>query len=81
MTTYEGKMKQITANEYYILKKIMAQVTAGELITLNIDNQKVTIKVEDASKSDFISGKVESSSSKGYKEGNVYEFNRDLLND
>ncbi|WP_113635637.1 hypothetical protein [Nubsella zeaxanthinifaciens] len=59
----------------------MAKVTAGELITLNIGNQKITIKVEDASKSDFISGKVESSSSESYKEGNVYEFNRDLLND
>jgi hypothetical protein len=60
-------------------EQVMAKVTAGELITLNIENQEVTIKVEDASKSDFISGKVESSSSENYKEGNVYEFDRSLL--
>lgn len=57
----------------------MAQVTAGEIIKLEIDNVIVMVKVEDASKSDTILAKVKSSSMPDYKPGQVYEFDRSLL--
>lgn len=57
----------------------MSQVTAGETITLTIDDRAVTIKIEDASKSESILAKVENSDHDRYSVGNVYEFNRNLL--
>jgi hypothetical protein len=57
----------------------MAQVTAGEVVTFQIGDYIVKAKVEDASKSDFILAKVESSSSPDHKEEQVYEFDRSLL--
>jgi hypothetical protein len=57
----------------------MAQVTAGETITLTIEGKSVSVKIEDASKSDTILGKVESSGAERYRPGQVYEFDRALL--
>jgi hypothetical protein len=57
----------------------MSQVTAGSVITLNIDGKSLTVKIEDASKSESILAKVECSSSDDYREGQVYEFKRSLL--
>jgi len=57
----------------------MAQVTAGEIVSLYIDDAIVKAKVEDASKSDTILAKVESSAIPKYQPGQVYEFDRALL--
>lgn len=57
----------------------MAQVTAGEIIKLYIDEAVVTAKVEDASKSNSILAKVETSTIPKYRPEQVYEFDRNLL--
>jgi hypothetical protein len=57
----------------------MAQVTAGDIVNFQIGDYTVEAKVEDASKSDFILAKVQSSSSPDHKEGQVYEFKRESL--
>lgn len=57
----------------------MPKVTAGETLTLKIDGYHLTIKIEDASKSDHILAKVQESASPNYKEGQVCKFNRSLL--
>ncbi len=57
----------------------MAQVTAGEVVTFQIGDFIVQAKVEDASKSNLILAKVETSSSPDHKEGQVYEFDRNSL--
>jgi catalase (peroxidase I) len=54
----------------------MAQVTAGETVTLTIGGHTVTAKIEDASKSESVSVKIESSQSEAYEPGRVYEFER-----
>lgn len=58
----------------------MSRIIAGQQLTLTIDTHTVQVKVEDASKSDAISAKVESSDSETYRIGNVYDFDRSLLN-
>ena len=57
----------------------MAQVTAGETITLTVGEHSFTAKVEDASKSESISVKVEASQSPEYKVGQIYEFERSKI--
>mgnify|MGYP003575121772 CR=1 FL=1 len=57
----------------------MSKITAGETVTFTINSQTLTVKVEDASKSEYILAKVEHSSSPDYKVGNVYEFDRNIL--
>lgn len=57
----------------------MAQAIAGETITLTIDGAAILVKVEDASKSEAISARVEASDSQDYHVGQIYEFSRDLL--
>lgn len=57
----------------------MAQVTAGEIVTFNIGEHTITAKVEDASKSESILAKVESSSSPDHKVDQVYTFDRNNL--
>lgn len=57
----------------------MAQVTAGDIVNFQIGDYTVRAKVEDASKSDVILAKVQSSSSPDHKEGQVYEFERNHL--
>jgi hypothetical protein len=59
----------------------MAKVSAGETVTLKIDGQTVTVKVEDASKSEHILAKVQRSSLPNYQQGQVYKFDRSLLDD
>lgn len=59
----------------------MAKVIAGETVTFTIDNKTVTAKVEDASKSEYILAKVQTSTSSAHKVGNVYEFERSQLTD
>jgi hypothetical protein len=51
--------------------------TAGETVTIEIENEVLTLKIEDASKGDVVSGRVESVlSGQTYKVGEVYEFDR-----
>lgn len=57
----------------------MAQAIAGETITLTINGTAISVKVEDASKSEAISARVEDSNSPDYHVGQIYEFSRDLL--
>lgn len=57
----------------------MAQVNAGDIIALVIDGDTIRVKVEDASKSESISGKVVSSASNHYTVDSVYDFSRQLL--
>lgn len=57
----------------------MSQVTAGDVITLTIDGHTLEAKVEDASKSEAISVKIESSNSPDYRAGQIVDFNRDVL--
>lgn len=57
----------------------MAKIIAGETLTLKIDGYDLSIKIEDASKSDHILAKVQKSSSPNYKEDQVYQFDRSLL--
>ncbi|MFN0256801.1 hypothetical protein [Pedobacter ureilyticus] len=59
----------------------MAKVIAGEVVSFRIGDFTIQAKVEDASKSDFILAKVEKSSSPDYKDGQVYEFDRNDLKD
>lgn len=59
----------------------MAQVTAGDIVNFQIGDFTIQAKVEDASKSDFILAKVQSSSSPDHEEGVVYEFERSSLRD
>lgn len=50
---------------------------AGEIVTIEIDGNVLKVKIEDASKSDFISGRVESvESGETYTVGQVCEFER-----
>ena len=58
----------------------MSRIIAGQLLTITIDDHTVQVKVEDASKSEAISAKVESSDSEQYRIGLVYDFDRSLLN-
>lgn len=57
----------------------MAQATAGDIVTFVIGEHSITAKVEDASKSECISAKVETSQSADYSVGQVYEFDRKFL--
>ena len=57
----------------------MAQVNAGDVITIQIDGLPVTAKIEDASKSESIMAKIETSQSPIHHVGQVYEFERSLL--
>ena len=57
----------------------MAQVTAGETITLTVDEKTFVAKVEDASKSESISVKIESSQSSNYEVGRIYELDRSKI--
>ena len=52
--------------------------TAGETLTIIVQDVTLLIKVEDASKGDVISARVEEVKSGGgsYQPGQVYEFNR-----
>ena len=52
--------------------------TAGETVKIEVDGEVVTIKIEDASKGESISGKVESVSSQSskYSVGEICEFDR-----
>lgn len=51
--------------------------TAGETVTIEVDGETLTIKIEDASKGEVVSGKVENFlRSQTYKIGEVYEFER-----
>jgi dihydroxyacid dehydratase/phosphogluconate dehydratase len=57
----------------------MAKVHAGDIITIEIEGQLLTAKVEDASKSETIMAKVESSQASRFTVGTVYEFARNCL--
>ncbi len=57
----------------------MSQATAGETITIHVDGAQLSIKIEDASKSEAVLAKVQASESDAYKVGQVYEFDRALL--
>lgn len=57
----------------------MSQATAGETITIHVEGAQLTIKIEDASKSEAVLAKVVASESDAHKVGQVYEFNRALL--
>lgn len=57
----------------------MSQFIPGQTVTVSIDNEMIKLKIEDASKSDTISAKVEDSRSSKYKVGQVYEFDRELF--
>lgn len=55
--------------------------TAGETLTVKIDQAKLVVKIEDASKSNVVSARVEAikAGGDGYKVGQVYQFDRDAL--
>ena len=59
----------------------MAQLTAGEVITFTVDGTTITGKVEDASKGDVFSAKVQEvvPESAAYHVDGVYEFSRNVL--
>jgi hypothetical protein len=51
--------------------------TAGETVTIEIENDILEVKIEDASKGDVVSGRVENVlRGQTYKVGEVYEFDR-----
>ena len=54
----------------------MAHVTAGKTVVLAINGHHLRVKIEDGSKSESISAKVEASDSPEYRVGQVYEFDR-----
>ena len=59
----------------------MAQLTAGEVISFTIDGIRITGKVEDASKGDVFSAKVQQAEPENasYHVDGVYEFSRSVL--
>lgn len=57
----------------------MSKAIASEIVTFTIDGNNVTAKVEDASKSESILAKVESSQSPRHITEQVNEFDRSLL--
>ncbi len=59
----------------------MAKLNAGETVSLEIDNFQLKVKIEDASKSEYISAKVEDSTSPNYPIGSIHEFDRKLFAD
>ena len=51
--------------------------TAGETVKLEVNGETLTIKIEDASKGDTVTGKVEDVlQSHSYKVGEICEFER-----
>lgn len=59
----------------------MAQLTAGDAITFKLDGLSITGKVEDASKGDVFSVKLQQvePESAAYHIDGVYEFKRSIL--
>lgn len=58
----------------------MAQITAGETIIIRLEDQsQLTVKIEDASKSDRFSAKVVASDCERYQPDQICEFDRALL--
>ncbi len=59
----------------------MSQLTAGEVVTFTVDGVSITAKIEDASKGDVFSAKVQTTTppSEVYRVDGVYEFNRNIL--
>ena len=57
----------------------MAQVNAGDVIEIIFEGHPITIKIEDASKSEMILAKIEASQSPNHNVGQVYEFDRSVL--
>jgi len=59
----------------------MAQLTAGDVITFTVDGVSMTGKVEDASKGDVFSAKLQQVEPQSaiYHVDGVYEFSRDVL--
>jgi hypothetical protein len=57
--------------------------TTGETVTIHTADSVLVIKVEDASKGDKISARVESVERSGehYTVGQIYDFNRDDIKD
>ena len=57
------------------------KIHAADTVTIALSDVTLTVRVEDASKGDVISGKVEtvSGESQTYKVGGVYEFPREAL--
>ncbi|HEY9679918.1 MAG TPA: hypothetical protein V6C76_18085 [Drouetiella sp.] len=53
------------------------KLTAGEIVTIEIDGNVLKLKIEDASKGDIISGRVESVlSGDVYSVGQICDFER-----
>ena len=51
--------------------------TAGETVTIEMENDILEVKIEDASKGDVVSARVENVlRGQTYKVGEVYEFDR-----
>jgi len=57
----------------------MAQVNAGDIITIKVENSTISVKIEDASKSDIILAKVKESALSNFKVDQVYEFDRNSI--
>ncbi len=57
----------------------MAQLIAGETVTLTFDGHSVTLKIEDASKSEAVQAKILSSAHPDYREESLHEFKRELF--
>lgn len=57
----------------------MAQVIAGETLTLTLNGGVVEVKIEDASKSEAVLAKVMRSEVAGYVPGQVCTFERSQL--
>lgn len=56
------------------------KLIAGETVTIEIDGNQVSVKIEDASKGDVVSGRVENVlRGDHYTVGQVYEFDRSKL--
>ncbi len=57
----------------------MAQLTAGETLTLTLDGKSIEVKIEDASKSDTFEAKILSSAHPSYNKDQICTFERSLL--
>ena len=56
------------------------KLTAGEVVSVEVDGNKLTVKIEDASKGDVVSGRIEKVlEGTTYSVGQICEFDRNDL--
>ena len=56
------------------------KLIAGEVVAVEVDGNKLTVKIEDASKGDIVSGRVQNvMQGDTYSVGQICDFNRNDL--